>query len=176
MHSKFLLCSFSLGLVTSLACSGGSSEVGANGATTSEEGYCSALSRRAQRCTADSGVPVTDKRASCGKDYRCNVALLSRPDAYFACRTKSECTGAGNEACTAQAAGGAGRPEADTCAKRYASCKSAGGKSFDNDTCPTLSAVRADALARIMPCFDKPCGDIDDCVVATVNAFAPDCD
>jgi len=178
MKTASLASIVALGLVL-VACSGGSGG-GTGGATTTEDGYCTTKFERAQRCAGDGGSTITDNRSLCGSEYRCKVQILANPDSYFACRTKAECRGAGNEAgneaCTTQSAGGATRPESDTCAKKYAACKSAGGKSsFDNDTCPELNALRTDVLSKVMPCFEKACNEVGDCVEATLNAAAPDC-
>jgi hypothetical protein len=176
MKTALLPSIVALGLVL-VACSGGSGG-GTGGATTTEDGYCTTKFERAQRCAGDGGSTITDNRSLCGSEYRCKVQILANPDSYFACRTNAECSSANearNKACTTQSAGGATRPESDTCAKKYAACKNAGGKSFDNDTCPELNALRTDVLSKVMPCFEKACNEVGDCVEATLNAAAPDC-
>ncbi len=168
-----------LGLVLSAACGGGSSNSSAT--TQTEDAYCQARESRITACAGDSGVSVgsfdrNDFRRGCGRDYRCAVAVAANPDAYFSCRSNTNCArDTESDDCLSQSARGIVRPESDVCAKKYASCKAAKEKTFDDDTCAGLNAMRDDVVGKVVACLDRPCGEIEDCVEATLEAISPDC-
>jgi hypothetical protein len=160
------------------ACSGGTGgTTGGGGTTQTAQSYCDNRESVSASCQSDAGSGFTFNRNDCNDDYTCAVALYVAPDAYFACRTNTDCAvRRGSDSCLAESAQGRTVPQADPCAKKYAACKAAGGKSFDDDTCPVLNALNDSALTKIAACLDKPCDQISECVKATVKAISPGCD
>lgn len=176
-HPTVLMLILGVATLASVACGGSSSSGGGSGTSQTEEGFCASRSSRQTACAPDGGGGVSFSRESCGKDYRCTVAIARAPDAYFACRTQTDCNAStSDDTCLARSAAGVSRPEADTCAKKYASCKAAGGKTFDDELCSALPALRDDVLAKLAPCFDKDCKEVGPCVDATAKAISIDCD
>lgn len=171
---------------TASACSGGvggtvssSSSGSSGGVVRAESTYCSDRESQAKACAADSGVDagsLTFDRNSCAADYRCYGALLAAPDAYLACRTNPDCSASkSKDTCLAKAGEGRTTDKSDVCAKKYAECKAAGGKSFDDETCGALRSLAPDPLAKVAACLDKPCDQVSACIDATVTAISPDC-
>lgn len=101
---------------------------------------------------------------------------MVNPDSYLSCRSNQDCNAGGDDDCMRQSAGTRVVPISDVCAKKYAECKAAGGKAFDDDTCPILNALNDSTNDRIGSCFDKPCDQIGDCIEASYEAAAPACD
>jgi hypothetical protein len=159
-----------------LACGGSSSTSSGSGSLAfSAQSYCDQREARSKNCAPDGAVFVFD-RNGCTKDYECSVALYASPDAYFRCRTNPDCqVSASDDRCQGQAGQGAASPQADACAKKYAECKAAGGKTFDSDTCPALGAMNASAKPKIYACIEKPCDQISDCIKATAKVISPSC-
>jgi len=173
---------------TASACSGGvggtvggtsGSSGTSGGIVRAESTYCSDRETLTKACAADSGVDagsITFDQKSCGEEYRCYGALLASPDAYLACRTNPDCSASkSKDTCLAKAGEGRTTDKADACAKKYAECKAAGGKSFDDETCAALRSLAPDPLAKVAACLDKPCDQVSACMDATVTAISPDC-
>ncbi len=166
----------------SASCSSGSGGISANGVTLSAVSYCDKREARSKSCAGDTGVAFDAgpyNRDSCTKDYNCAAAVQKNPDGYLSCRSNPDCSAkTSDDNCLAQGASAvpAGSvPLTDVCAKKYAACKSAGGKSFDDGTCPILPTFVQPLLDRLGTCFDKPCDQVKDCLSSTYAAFSPDC-
>lgn len=160
----------------------------------SVEDYCGKLKARYDACpngTNGSGsepAPVVDggvstptrpafNQSACTNSHRCLTTLLetSVVNAYLDCAATTDCTVSTSKCDESALANGSHASDADACAKKYAECK-ASGKTFDNDYCTSIRAVNSDILSKLNPCFEKPCDQIDACLDATTEAFAPDCD
>jgi len=170
----------SLGLVA-VACS----------SAPSVEDYCTKLKARYDACPA-SGGPTGDpvgvdggttptrppfNQASCERSHKCLTTLFTSTVAneYLACASNTDCATSVSKCDDNAISAGPNATEADTCAKKYAECKT--GKGFDDDICVNIRALSSDPLSKVMPCFEKPCDQIKDCVEATVKAIAgDDCD
>lgn len=162
-------------LATAFACGGSTGSPAGGTASQTEAQWCDARQSRAAKCAVDSGVAPSFDRAKCGREYRCTVAVAAAPDAYFACRTNADCSAkTSGDYCEAQSAVGRTSPGAETCAKKYAECKAAGGATFSDETC-SLAAERDDVAAKVLACVDGPCDQVSDCVKALKKAVAPDC-
>ena len=162
-------------IAIAIACGGGSgSTTGATSQTSTS--YCDSREARSKKCLPDGATPTTFNRGSCTEDYDCAIATLVNPDGYLSCRSNQDCNSGGDDECMRQSAGNRTVPLSDVCAKKYAECKAAGGKAFDDDTCPILNALNDATNDRIGTCFDKPCDQISDCIKVSYEAAAPACD
>lgn len=166
-------CSSGSGTFTGTS-SGSSGSSGGSVATSySEDQYCSLRENRTISCVGD-GATAFD-RASCQKDYRCHVRISVSPDSYFGCRASKDCAAkSSDDYCMGVAATGRSTPEADACAKKYAECKAAGGKSFSDDNCGIMNALEPGTLSLLAACVAKPCEQIEDCLDATEETI-PEC-
>jgi hypothetical protein len=167
---------FAASLALVVACSGGTTNTGGSGGTTFvAQSYCDQREARTKSCAPDGAVLPPYDRGGCTRDYDCAVALLANPDGYLRCRSNPDCSqSTSDDRCSAQAAVGTA-PQADACAKKYAECKSAGGKTFSDDTCGSLNALNASSQQKVYACIEKPCDQIRDCIDATVKAIHPSC-
>jgi len=158
----------------------------------SVEDYCGKLKARYDACPnqgtimatvgPDGGTTTTTTRdpfnqSRCTNDHRCLTALLetSVVNAYLDCASATDCSVSTSKCDESALANGSHASDADACAKKYAECK-ASGKTFDNDYCTSIRAVNSDILSKLNPCFEKPCDQIDACLNATTEAFAPGCE
>lgn len=158
------------------------------------EDYCGKLKARYDACPntgttnadpaplPDGGVAPRPQRpafndAACTKSHSCLTALYDTAmvNKFLDCASNTDCAVNVSRCDDDAIAAGPNPTEADTCAKKYAECK-AGPKGFDDDICVSIRGLNSDALSKVVPCLDKPCDQIDDCVEATVNTIAPGCD
>lgn len=162
--------------------------------TPSKADYCGKLKERYDACPdtgagsttttsgPDGGTTTTTTRdpfnqVRCENEHTCLETVFEGAitSAYLDCAATKDCT-VGTSKCDEQAfAAGTHATEADVCAKKYAECKS-GKTSFSDDYCVNVRGMNADALAKVMPCFERPCEQVRDCYKATLSAFAPTCD
>ena len=163
-----------VGVVLTVACGGATS----GSVSLTEESYCQGREKCATDCAGDSGMVTSAfRRSDCGKDYRCKLAIAANPNGYFSCRTDGDCrASSSDDSCLAKSATGMFRPEADTCAKKYASCKSSKEKAWDDDLCSLISAFRDNVVTSLATCFEKPCGEVGECLEASIKAVSLDCD
>jgi hypothetical protein len=159
----------------------------------SVEDYCGKLKARYDACPNGSNgssqpVPATDggvstptrpafPESACTDNHRCLTALLETSvfNAYLDCASATDCTVSTSKCDESAFASGSHASDADVCAKKYAECK-ASGKTFDDDYCTSIRGVNSDILSKLNPCFEKPCDQIDACLDATTEAFAPGCE
>lgn len=158
------------------------------------EDYCGKLKARYDACpntggdTAepaplpDGGVAPRPQRpafndAACTRSHTCLTTLYETAlvNKFLDCASNTDCSVSVSRCDDDAISAGSNATEADTCAKKYAECK-AGPKGFDDDICVSIRGLNSDTLSKVMPCIDKPCDQIDDCVEATVNTIAPGCD
>jgi hypothetical protein len=162
--------------------------------TPSKADYCGKLKERYDACPntgsgsstttvgPDGGTTTTTTRepfnqVRCENEHTCLETVFEGAitSAYLDCASTKDCT-VSTSKCDEQAfAAGTHATEADQCAKKYVECKS-GKSSFSDDYCVNVRGMSSDALAKVMPCFDRPCEQVRDCYKATLNAFAPTCD
>jgi hypothetical protein len=182
MRTVVVLASVVVAVLGFAACdSGTSSSGGASGgagvASQTLQTYCDARETRSNQCVPDGSTPTTFSRTRCTSEYNCALAAYANPDAYLTCRTNPDCAASNSDdKCLSQSAGGRVVALSDVCAKKYASCKSQGSKTFDDDTCPLLNAIGDAVNAKLAPCFDKACAEIGDCLESSLKAAANDCD
>lgn len=158
----------------------------------SVEDYCAKLKTRYDTCPNDgvssngsgpdggASTPTRDpfNQTRCTNDHACLTGVFESAvtNAFLDCATVTDCTVSTNK-CNEQAfAAGSHATEADVCAKKYAECKAAKGSSFSDDYCVNVRGMTSDSLSKVMPCFDKPCDQIKNCIEASVKAIAPSCD
>lgn len=160
--------------------------------TPSVEDYCAKLKARYDACPNGNSGPSADpalpdggtptrpafNESRCQNEHRCLTSLYVADVTtnYLACASNTDCSVSTSKCDDDAIAAGPNTTEADTCAKKYAECKS-GGKGFDDDVCVSVRIFNSDTLAKTMVCFDKPCDQIEDCLEATVKTIAgDDCD
>ena len=81
----------------------------------------------------------------------------------------------GDNACAEKAAQGGSTADRDACLTKRASCKDTGAKTFDDDTCALLPALKAAAARDIMACVQQGCDLIARCI-KNVGEQIPGCD
>jgi hypothetical protein len=162
------------------ACSGtGSPNV--SGVTATESSYCEQRAARSRNCAPDTGVVFdagtsTGTSSACAEDFRCVVAIFAYPDAYLSCRSNPDCSAStGDNACAEKAAQGGSTADRDACLAKRTSCKDSGAKTFDDDTCALLPALKASVARDIMACVQQGCDVIAGCI-KNVGEQIPGCD
>lgn len=163
--------------------------------TPSVEDYCGKLKARYDACPNGSGGPSADpapvgdggtaptptrpafNQANCERDHRCITALFDNAvtRGYLDCASNTDCSVSTSKCDDDAISAGPNATEADTCAKKYAECKNGKDGDFDDDICTAVKALNSDTLSKVMPCLDKPCREIEDCVEATTEAISAGC-
>lgn len=166
-------------VVAVAACSAGSgSTTPGNGTGFTSQSYCEQRNARLQKCspTFDSGVDsgvVYVNTSSCTKDYDCIVAAFSNPDAVLNCKVNPDCSQSSGDSCNEKSSSGI-TTDRDACLKRREECK-AQGKSFSDDNCVVLPALKPAVAQKLIACTQGACDQVSDCFKA-VEKELPGCD
>lgn len=171
---------FVIGLLAACSAGSGGTTTPVQGTTFTAASYCEQRQARTSKCSNptgfDSGVVVVDAGASsssCTKDFECTVAAFANPDAILTCRTNPDCSQSAGDSCQEKAATGS-TADRDTCLQRREQCK-AEGKSFSDDNCGILPALKPEIAQKILACAQGACDQVSTCF-KNVEKEIPGCD
>jgi len=170
---------FVIGLLAACSAGSGGTTTPVQGTTFTSASYCEQRQARLSKCSnptgADSGVVVDAgvSSSSCTKDFECTVGAFANPDAIFTCKTNPDCTQSSGDSCQEKAATG-GTADRDTCLQRREQCR-AEGKSFSDDNCAILPALKSAVAQKIVACTQGPCDQVSTCF-KNVEKEIPGCD
>ena len=169
-----------LGLLAACSAGSGGTTTPVQGTTFTAQSYCEQRQARLSKCSnptgSDAGVVdagTTSTSSSCAKDFECTVGAFSNPDAILNCRVNPDCSQSTGDSCQEKSATG-GTGDRDTCLQRREQCK-AEGKSFSDDNCVILPALKPAIAQKIMACVQGPCDQVSTCV-KNAEKEIPGCD
>jgi hypothetical protein len=158
----------------------------------SVEDYCGKLKARADACprtALGAPVPLADggsvaptapafDQVACETIHRCFVAALDTSviESYLECASSTDCSVSTSKCDVRAFSTGPNGTEADRCAKKFAECETTNEGTFGADVCATIKALNGDTLSNLMPCIDKPCGEVASCLEAATSALGADCE
>lgn len=168
-----------VGLLAACSAGSGGTTTPVQGTTFTAQSYCEQRQARLSKCSNPSGIDsgvVVDagvSSSSCTKDFECTVGAFANPDAIFTCKTNPDCSQSTGDSCQEKSATG-GTGDRDTCLQRREQCK-AEGKSFDDDNCQILGALKPAIAQKIVACTQGACDQVSTCV-KNVEKEIPGCD
>ena len=155
--------------------------VGAGSAATADpariKDYCSKIAERAQRCAPEPAKATPYDTARCEREATCLAPALRAVviTAYYDCLSGRAC-GVSDDGCVTTAAQNnpatqTGNDFGTKCRDKYAACKAAKDKTFDDDNCFIGALISDEVATNLTRCMEKSCAESKTCVELELDRY-----